>query len=230
MGFLIGCYDRLLRSYGPQGWWPLSGRDRTGNAEARSELEPKHHNGMPMDDRDRFEIGVGAILTQNTNWLNVEKAIANLNKDGLLCVRGLLEVDEAKLASIIRPAGYHNQKAKKLKAFAGFFSCDVPERDDLLGVWGIGPETADSILLYAFGVRVFVVDAYTRRIFSRIGVIGKDWNYEKIRCFFEEGLEGMGVDVFQEFHALIVAHAKACCGVRPVCDGCMLCGLCKRIM
>ncbi|MBD3313077.1 endonuclease III domain-containing protein, partial [Candidatus Woesearchaeota archaeon] len=158
-------YSAMHREYGSQGWWPLS----------KGRLQTNHHCGPPKDSHDQWEIIVGACLTQNTSWSNVEKAIENLNRAELLRIENIIKAPESRIAELIRPAGYFNQKAERLKLIADYFSehfrdRTVPSRDDLLAVKGIGPETADSILLYAFGQPYFVVDAYTRRIFSRLGL------------------------------------------------------------
>ena len=212
-------YQRLLQIHGPQGWWPLSGRKRAKNAEDKPLNVPKHHNGPPLNDRDRWEIVVGAILTQNTAWTNVEKAIANLNQAKMLDMKKIQSAKTVSIAKLIRPAGYYNQKAERLKIVANFFSSHfrnktTPPRVELLQVKGIGPETADSILLYAFGVPTFVVDAYTRRIFSRLGFFPAAAAYDDIRnLFMAELSKSFKTDaekamVFKEYHALIVEHAK----------------------
>ena len=198
MIFMIKIYQELLSNFGKQNWWPC----RTGN---------------------RFEIIVGAILTQNTNWQNVEKAISNLIKNRVLSKAAIKKIDRKKLSLMIRPAGYYNQKAKKLKAFVNFSGKIT--RENLLAVWGIGPETADSILLYAYNKPYFVVDAYTKRIFSRLGLIKKD-EYEEIREFFEKKLP-KNSELYKEFHALIVNLGKTHCRNRPLCRQCPLLKYCK---
>jgi len=220
-------YGILHRTYGPQGWWPLS----------KGKLQTKHHNGPPKDDHDRWEIITGALLTQNTSWTNVEKAIENLNKAKLLSIDKIIKTDVKKIAELIRPAGYYNQKAERLKIIAGFFSAHfrnktIPSREEILKVKGIGPETADSILLYTFEQPYFVVDAYTRRIFSRLGLIKKDASYDEIQRFFMENLSKQDkkktIDTYKEYHALIVELAKRNCRTRPVCEGCILSDLCNK--
>ena len=200
-------FDRLLGVYGPQYWWP---------------------GDTP------FEVIVGAVLTQNTNWTNVEKAIANLKREGLLAPDQLNGVEEAGLAELIRPSGYFNIKASRLKSFISFlfenfhgdldrmFALDLKLlRHKLLEVKGIGPETADSILLYAGAYPVFVVDAYTKRIFSRIGLIEEGYSYHQVQEFFMNNLE-RDRQLFNEYHALIVRHAKEYCRTKPLCKGCPL--------
>jgi len=212
---LKAIYTTLLDAFGQQGWWPA---------------------------KTRFEVIVGAILTQNTNWKNVEKVIAELDKLKLLRPRTLDRIPLPRLAKIIRPAGYYNQKAKKLKAFMEHFKqydFDVGKmmkrgitvlRSELLSVWGIGPETADSILLYALDKPVFVVDAYTRRVFSRMGFVDKDINYEDLRAFFEKNLDKTRdprLKTFKEYHALIDELAKRHCKTRPECSSCPVRRLCS---
>ncbi len=210
-------YDILLKNYGSQGWWPLT---------PAGSLDSKHHQGKPKDDRDRFEIIVGAILTQNTAWTNVEKALFNLNKAKLLSMDAIKKADVETIAQLIRPAGYFNQKAERLKIIADFFSKNKnPTREELLNVKGIGPETADSISLYAFEKPFFVIDAYTKRIFSRLGFLDENASYEDWQQLFMTKLNP-DVNVFKEYHALIVEHAKRNCRKKMECSGCVLWHLC----
>ncbi len=200
-------YEALLRAYGPQGWWP--GRTRT-------------------------EIVVGAILTQNTNWANVEKAIARLDAEGLLDWAALRDVSTPRLAECIRPAGYYNIKAARLKNFViwlweehggdfdGLRDRDLGGlREELLSIRGIGRETADSILLYALDKPTFVVDAYTARILGRHRLIDEAATYEEIKSIFEDVLPA-DVPLFNEFHALLVAVGKRHCRPQARCEGCPL--------
>ena len=207
-GALSSIYNRLYKFYGPQGWWP---------------------------GRSRLEVIIGAILTQNTAWANVEKAIKNLKSEGLLSSPSRLhKVNTKKLAHLIRPAGYYNVKSKRLKNFTTFLIAEykgeinrmakVPThrlRSELLSINGVGPETCDSILLYAFNRPVFVVDAYTRRIFSRHGFIGNGSTYEFIQAYFMNNLPSEEKK-FNEYHALLVRVAKEHCKARPICDNCPL--------
>ena len=207
---LLEVYRTLLRHYGPQHWWP-------GDTS--------------------FEIMVGAVLTQNTAWSNVEKAIANLRDHDCLDAERIIELTPAALAALIRPAGYFNLKAKRLQNFCRWYieaggETGLAQWDDhrlrreLLAVNGVGPETADDIVLYACERPVLVIDAYTRRIFSRLGLVDGDENYEALRHFFEQGLKRGSrherVRLFNEYHALIVRHAKEACRTRPHCAGCCL--------
>jgi endonuclease-3 related protein len=182
---------------------------------------------------------VGAILTQNTAWLNVEKAIINLKQASALSVEAILDSSHEQLAEWIKPSGYLNIKAKRLRNFCQWYveqgGYDVLKRlktnilrERLLTVNGVGPETADSIILYAFSRKVFVIDAYTRRIFSRLGISDADIDYESLRGVFEKALSEEPVKVFNEYHALIVMHAKDVCRVKPRCDKCCLAKSCKR--
>jgi len=175
---------------------------------------------------------VGAVLTQNTAWTNVEQAIANLVRHDRLSAAGIIATRKDHLANWLRPSGYFNIKAARLKNFcrwyveAGGFTAlsrlDTETlRVALLSVNGVGPETADDILLYAFERPVFVIDAYTRRLFSRLGFIAGDEAYDELRLAVEERLDP-DVGLYNEFHALIVHHAKIVCRVRPRCGGCPL--------
>ena len=218
MNQLQQIYKYLFRKYGKQFWWPLS----------KGNLETKHHNGKPETDLDKFEIIVGAILTQNTTWTNVEKAIFNLNKAKILDPKKMAITDEKKIGELIKPAGYFNQKAKRIKFMAEYFiknpdflNKEIPElRKKLLAINGIGPETADSIILYAAQKPSFVIDTYTKRIFSRL--LNKNFKtYDEWKCFFENNLE-KDTKMFNEYHALIVEHAKRHCKTKPECNGCIL--------
>ncbi len=200
---LQAIHDHLLAAYGPQGWWPAD---------------------------SVFEMMVGAILTQNTSWTNVEAAIANMKAAGLLDARAIAACNEDQLATAIRPSGYYNQKARKLKIFADFYLSHGGEpglraltspRQMLLALHGIGPETADSMLLYALERPVFVIDAYTRRIFGRLGLTLPEASYHALQDYFHSSLPS-SLELFKEYHALIVMHAKRHCRIRPVCVGCPL--------
>lgn len=199
-------YKRFLNRYGPQHWWPAE---------------------------TPFEVMVGAVLTQNTSWTNVERAIVNLKQSGALDPDTIVRAEHAKLADWLRPSGYFNIKAKRLRNYCawyleqgGFEELDRLEthalRHAVLSVNGVGYETADDILLYAFQRPVFVIDAYTRRLYSRLGLIQGDEGYEQLRHFSETGLGRVKdkVPVYNEFHALIVRHAKEHCHKRPECSGC----------
>ncbi len=200
-------YTVLYRKYGPQHWWP---------------------------SRTPFECAVGAILTQNTSWKNVEKAISALRENSLLSARRLRSIPTERLSNIIRPCGYHNLKAKRLQNFVDFLF-DYYEgnmknmlgedrdslRKKLLSVNGIGKETADSILLYALGKPMFVVDAYSRRILYRHHLITQRADYAQIQKLFTESLQDR-TEIFGEYHALIVKAGKLHCRKKARCDGCPL--------
>lgn len=209
---LMGIYERLLAHFGTLGWWPA---------------------------QTRFEVCVGAILTQATAWRNVEKAIENLKTEGLLSLAEIKDVRLSRLSRLIRPALYHNIKAKKLKSFIRFvydnYGGDLNKllglpkdrlRQELLGVWGIGPETADSIILYAACKPSFVVDAYTMRIFARMGLL-KPTTYDETKEFFEANLS-KSTKLYNEYHALIVELGKNYCRRKPICDECPVTSMCKK--
>jgi endonuclease-3 related protein len=201
-------YQTLYQTLGPQRWWPA---------------------------RTPFEMIVGAILTQNTAWTNVERAIANLRRERLLTPVALERVPQRRLERLIRSSGYFRQKARKLKAFVQFlrrefgaslarmFRTPTPElRERLLAVHGIGRETADSILLYAGGHGVFVVDAYTKRILARHGLAREKAAYEEVRSLFESSLPA-DITIYNEFHGLIVNVGKNWCRTqKPRCEECPL--------
>jgi endonuclease-3 related protein len=210
-------YRTLLRAYGPQGWWPVT---PPGGRKPR-------YTGGPRTAAQRFEVAVGAVLTQNTAWVNAERAIEALNARRVMNPRALESIPLETLARAIRPSGYYNQKAKKLKVLASHFACGKRvTRESLLGLNGIGPETADSILLYSLGTPNFVVDAYTRRVFGRLGLVGHDSSYEEIRKTFEGNLPRRA-RLYQEYHALIVEHGKKTCKKGPVCEQCVIEWLCE---
>lgn len=200
---LMAVYQRLLEAYGAMDWWPA---DTT------------------------FEVMVGAILTQNTAWTNVEKAITNLRLANCLTLESILASTDDTLAQLIRPSGYFNIKAKRLKNLCLWLSENGGEaklapvdtdtlRTSLLEVNGVGPETADDILLYAFERPVFVIDTYTRRLFTKLGLIEGSESYETLRQTIEAELEP-DVSLFNQYHALIVRHAKEKCLKNSDCRHC----------
>lgn len=229
-------YGRLLRRYGRQGWWPLASMAGKPRFD-----ELGYHRGdysYPKTEAQRFEIMVGAILTQNTSWRNVEKAIENLREKRILDPKGILRSEGKVLEECLKPAGYFRLKAKRLRSFVEFLEerggvaalldMSMDElRGLLLYVNGVGEETADSILLYALGKPSFVVDAYTRRILSRVGLVERGAAYEEIKGFFESNLSA-DAKLYNEYHALLVAHAKAFCRKMPVIKGCPLEGICEK--
>ena len=217
---LMEIYNLLFERFGPQGWWPTQPR-----ADLSTQRSQPNKSGALSNDEDvQFEIIVGAILTQNTSWKNVEKALQNLRSKNLLSRQAILAVPEAELAEAIRPSGYYKQKTKKLKAFVGF-NGEIT-RDNLLSIWGIGPETADSILLYAYEKPYFVIDAYTKRLFSRLGFGEK--TYDELQELFQSSVP-KDINAYKEFHALIVKLGKEFCRNKPLCSDrpCPLSKICK---
>jgi len=211
-------YNLLHKRFGPQKWWPTT---------LEGELHPTYH-GKKINEKQRFEIIAGAICTQNTSWKNVEKAIFNLNKAKVLSIEKIKSINKEKLAKLIKPSGYYNQKAERLKIVADFFNKNKnPSRKELLDVKGIGPETADSILLYAFKKPVFVIDAYTKRIFSRLGFCREKCSYDEMQELFHNSLPKKE-KLFSEYHALIVELGKNHCTKKPKCAGCPLDKICKK--
>ena len=203
--------ERLCAAYGLQGWWPLL-EHRGSNPTLTGRLTGYHPGdySFPRTEAQRFEICCGAILTQNTAWPNVEKALQALAHQGLLAPREILAVDEPRLQQAIRPSGYFRAKARKLRAFCEFhlrLSGRPPSREQLLQVWGVGPETADSILLYAYAQTEMVVDAYTFRVLRHHGYQRREPSYAVAKAYCERNLP-RSLDGYQEFHALMVEHAK----------------------
>lgn len=204
---LLRIFFKLYSFYGPQKWWP---------------------GDTP------FEIAIGAILTQNTNWSNVQKAIENLKKEGILSPEGLNKISDKRLSQLIKPSGYYNLKTKRIRAFLDFLfdhchgSLKMIKnkktsklRELLLSIYGIGPETADSILLYALEKPVFVVDAYTKRVLSRHNILNHDASYEEYQNLFHNEL-GPDVQLYNEYHALFVKVGKDYCKPKPLCADCPL--------
>ena len=204
-------FKKLLCTYSYQGWWPITDYDginptKTGSTQG---YHPADYS-FPRNSLEQFEIIIGAILTQNTSWPQVEKSIINIKELINLTPYEVLDLAENDFKLAIKPSGYFNQKYNYLRNVSEFYISlggETPERKDLLSVKGIGPETADSILLYAYGEKEFVVDAYTRRIFSYLGLINENDSYNKIKKMFEDNFDG-DVNDYQEYHALIVEHAK----------------------
>ena len=228
-GVLRALYADLAAAYGPQGWWPLPSQAGRRGFDGRG-----YHPGNtapPRDAAGRFEVALGAVLTQNTAWANAERALGALAGAGIRLPAHVAAREARSLARLVRASGSYNVKARKLRSLAAFFEghglAGAPDRDALLAVWGIGPETADSILLYAFGEPVFVVDAYTRRLLARRGAIGGTEPYEEVQELFHRALEADPV-LYNEYHALIVRHAKEHCRARPRCPGCPVHGCPSR--
>lgn len=208
---LLDIYGRLYETYGPRHWWPAE---------------------------SRFEVMVGAILVQNTAWINVKKAIHNLSDADVLSPERLRDIEQDALAQLIYSSGYYNTKARKLKVLVDWlgerFDDDIDAmmnedmlvlRQELLGVHGIGEETADDILLYALDMPIFVIDTYTRRLLFRLGLAPETGPYSLYQEIFEKHLPA-DVPLFNEYHALIVTHAATVCKKEPVCQGCCLLDIC----
>jgi len=209
---LLKIFHLLLSHFGKQNWWPV-------------DLEyHRKHKTAPFD-----EIVIGAILTQNTSWKNVEKALNRLKEKGKLSLEAILETPIGELEKLIKPAGFYKQKARYLKEVAKFIkdlNGDTPKRGELLKVKGIGKETADVILLYAYNVPSFVIDKYTLRWLERF--FGLKFNYEGAKSFFEENLP-KDLEIFKEFHALLDELAKNyCLAKKPKCEMCPLKATCKK--
>ncbi|MBI1924311.1 endonuclease III domain-containing protein [Candidatus Poribacteria bacterium] len=204
---LLKLYEYLYAEYGAQNWWPAE---------------------------TPFEVSIGAILVQSTAWENVVKAINNLKAADFLTPERLGEIPQTELETLIRPSGYYRVKAKKIRAFlehlrahhqnrlASLFARETwALRKELLSIYGIGEETADSILLYAAEKPIFVVDAYTHRLFTRLGWVNGKYHYDRLQSIFISSLPP-DVQFFNEYHALIVRHGKETCRKRPRCEGCVL--------
>lgn len=213
MSDLKTVFGKLAQAYGPLHWWPAE---------------------------TPFEVAIGAILTQNTNWKNVEMAIDNLRRELSLTPKALAEAPREKLEELIRPSGFFRQKAERLQLLVEHLHTHhhgsleqllrqplEHARNELLRLKGIGPETADSILLYAGNLPSFVVDAYTRRLFERLGHLNGNEKYEGIRAWFMTRLP-QETDLFNEYHALIVEHCKRFCRKRPLCCECCLNDVCQE--
>ncbi len=208
---LLSIFHRLLEAYGPQGWWPAN---------------------------TKLEVVLGAILTQSVAWRGVERALANLEEAGCTSTEALQAIPEADLAQLLRPSGYFNAKARKVKAFIehlwehyggdldAMLSKDAVElRPELLSIYGIGEETADDIVLYAAGHPSFVIDSYTRRIMQRLRVAPHRNTYADYQAVFHDGLPA-DAGLFNEYHALLDQHAKATCRKEPLCSSCCLLDFC----
>ncbi|QGT99122.1 Endonuclease III [Candidatus Syntrophocurvum alkaliphilum] len=210
---LMQIYNSLLGHFGPQEWWPAE---------------------------SKLEIIIGAILTQAVAWRNVEKAINNLKNKNLIDAHKLLDIEEEELALLIKPALYNYQKAKKIKVFMNYlidnydgnldlmFNNSLHKlRNELLSIWGIGEETADSILLYAGNYPIFVVDAYTKRIFYRVSLTSEKISYKEMQQFLQQNLQP-SVEVYNEYHALIVSLGAVYCKKKnPLCNSCPIIKNCK---
>ena len=226
---LLKIYNKLFKAFGSQGWWPVT---------KEGKIIPKYHKKINLSEKQKLEIIFGAILTQNTSWKNVEKAIINLNKNKLIDVKKINKINTKKLAKIIKSSGYHNQKAERLKVFSDFliknynaslkrlFNKNISElRKELLSIKGIGDETADSIILYAAEKPIFVIDTYTKRVMRRIGF--KKDKYDELQNLFMNSLKKDN-KLFNEYHALLVKLGKDYCRKKPLCTECPVNELCRK--
>lgn len=211
---LLAIFEQLLNAFGPRHWWPAE---------------------------SRLEIIIGAVLTQGVAWRNVEKAVNNLKASGNLDFQTLLEMDESLLSGLIHSAGYYRQKTRKLKTLLSWVqsqydgdlnrmlnSPSIELRQELIKLWGIGPETADSILLYAGGHPIFVIDGYTQRIMARLGLVDEKWSYQNLQNYFHQALPPQ-TELYNEYHALLVKlGAEYCKKQRPRCAECPVSTVCKH--
>ena len=213
-------YYKLHSHFGPQHWWPVT---------PEGKLIPEYSGG-PRNEKQQVEVCFGSILAQNTSWKNAEKAIMELNKNDLVDIKKINKINAKKLAKIIKSSGYHNQKAKKLNNFCDFLSSNYGGKLDLLfqnnindlrkqllSVNGIGPETADSIILYAAKKPIFVIDAYAKRIMDRLGY--KEETYDELQKLFVQALPN-SEKLFNRYHALLVELGKNICKKEPLCGKC----------
>lgn len=223
-------YSILYAEYGKQNWWPIIKDNRS--------VYSQDFSNRAKNSEEKLEISIGAILTQNTNWNNAGRSLIKLKEKGLLNIDILHNIELKELADIIRSSGYYNQKAKKIKLIIDFIINDLSgnienlssydlhdARERLLSIWGIGKETCDSILLYAFDFLIFIIDNYTRRLFHRIGLIDGTEEYDDIRHLIESEAD-RDITVYREYHALIVNLSKIHCKKKPDCIKCPLEKLC----
>lgn len=213
-------YELLYEHYGPQGWWPT--------------LESGYHKGdytFPRNSDEAFEVCLGSILTQNTTFTSVVKSLKNLHVKNALSSGAIKKMDTAELKEAIRPSGYYNQKAFYVLEFIKFYDSlegKTPTREELLHVKGIGEETADSILLYAYGQAEFKIDAYTKRLLSHLGLIDEKAKYSEIKKLMQDSLKEHIknkeelLKVYTEFHALIVEHGKRHYSKKPYGEDCFI--------
>jgi endonuclease-3 related protein len=235
-------YKRMMQKYGPQGWWPLLSHHGKGENPTKRGVSTGYHKNdfsIPEKESDIFEVMIGAILTQNTSWIRAEAAIIELNNQKLLSIEKLEEIPQEELAQIIKTSGYYNQKAIKIKnliqflkqnSIAALKKMNVLElREKLLEIKGVGKETADSIILYALQKPIFVIDAYTKRLFSRFGFCELKVEYDELQKMFDDQLE-KSVPLFNEYHALIVQHCVHVCLKKPKCVECIFNSDCKKVI
>lgn len=221
MDRILQVYKTLFKEYGSQGWWPIL------DNKSNSSVYDKNFLKRERTEDEKFEVCIGAVLAQNTNWQNAEKALYNLKMKGILSLEKLDSISLKSLASLIKPSGYYNQKSRKIKEVVKFLrSGREINRENLLSVWGVGPETADSILLYAYNHPVFVIDAYTKRIMNRLGF--KEKTYEGLQKLFMQNLP-KDAQLYNEYHALLVRLGKEFCKKKSRCKECLVIKNCKRL-
>lgn len=222
---------KLYACFSYQGWWPVY--------DINKKRSIYHKGRYKINREDIFEISAGAILTQNTSWKNVEKAIENLKVNNLLDAEKIINLKDEELHILIRSSGYYRQKAERLKIFSKWFYANSEKiyngfkdenkfniRNELLSLKGVGRETGDSILLYAFGIKIFVIDSYTRRVYQRFIGDRTEYDYDELREIFEKSIES-DYKIYNEFHALIVKLSKEFCFKKsPLCKLCPINGYC----
>ena len=226
-------YSYLFKEYGPQGWWPLIKFISSPLfRDWRDGYHPQNYD-YPKDQFQTFEICLGVVLTQNTNWNNARKALINLSERDLLTPDRILQTNRKIIREAIKSSGYFNQKTDRIQRIAQLFldlKSQKPTRENLLSIKGIGPESADSILLYAYHQPYFVVDNYTNRIINRVFGFNMS-KYDEIADIFYTAYINTDFEektkIFNEYHALIVNHAKEFCSARPRCSGCVIRFLCR---
>ncbi|MEM2115400.1 MAG: endonuclease III domain-containing protein [Candidatus Woesearchaeota archaeon] len=224
-------YNILLKNYGYQGWFPLirfPGTNPTKSGSIRG-YHPNNYD-LPKTIDEIYEVCIASILTQNTNWINAEKALLNLYKNNVLNPNIIAILDIKKLKELIKCAGFYNQKSVRIKEFTHWFLLNLDrlnsiKREELLKIKGIGKETADTILLYALKKPFFVIDSYTMRFCYRLGINFK--NYDDLQEIFQISLE-QDFRIYNEYHALIVEHCKRFCKKTPNCDICILKTICQK--
>lgn len=232
MNEIMKIYKILYSNYGAQGWWPFINNKGT-NDEKEGNTQGYHilDYSFPKNEEHVFEVCLGSILTQNTTFTSVVKSLHNLNDIEALNYKRIKELPIDELKALIRPSGYYNQKSNYILEFIKFFESlkgRIPTRDELLGVKGIGEETADSILLFAYNQAQFKVDAYTKRMLTHYNFTPQNAKYKDIKAFMEKEIKKEIIDekelviIYQEYHALIVNHAKKYYSKKPYGNGCFL--------
>jgi len=232
MNKILELYNKLYDEYGPQGWWPIT--NYAGSNTSKIGSTNSYHisdYSFPRNTNEVFEVCLGSILTQNTTFTSVEKSLNNLNKLNALTPDEILNLEEDAFKTAIRPSGYHNQKTRYIINFISFFKSlknETPTRSELLKQVGIGPETADSILLYAYKQPEMKVDAYTKRLLTALNLISEQAKYHDMKELIEKSIKSEITDkkqlvvIFQELHALIVNHCKLFYSRKPYGQNCFI--------